>query len=136
MSFEDFQYTEISKKIIGAAMKVHAYFGMGFPEIIYCRALRLEFQNGGLDFQAEVEKDIYYKGIFIGKRKLDLLVEGKILVECRAVREVEKSSFNQVLNYLKIFGLEVGLLLNFGAESVYFKRFGFSGSNLRNPSNP
>ena len=117
-------------------MKVHAYFGMGFPEVIYNRALRIELEKTGLHFQAEVEKDIYYNGIFIGKRRLDLIVEDKILVELKAVYEVDRNNLKQVLNYLKIFELGVGLLLNFGAESLYFKRFGFSGSNLRNPFHP
>ena len=124
MGINELQYADVSSKIIGAAMKVHGYFGMGFPEVIYSRALKIELKSTGLDFRAELEKDIYYKGVFVGRRRLDLIVEGKRLVELKAIHEVDKSSINQMLNYLKIFGLEVGLLLNFGAERLYFKRYG------------
>lgn len=124
MGINELQYADVSSKIIGAAMKVHGYFGMGFPEVIYSRALKIELKSTGLDFRAELEKDIYYKGVFVGRRRLDLIVEGKKLVELKAIHKVDKSSINQMLNYLKIFGLEVGLLLNFGAERLYFKRYG------------
>src|SRR5687767_11520191 len=130
MSLHEFPHTEITRSIIGSAMKVHACFGMGFPEIIYNRALRIELERTGLHFEIEAEKHIYYNGVLVGKRRLDIIVEAKILVELKAVYEVDRNNFKQVLNYLKIFGLDVGLLLNFGAESLYFKRFALSGSNL------
>jgi GxxExxY protein len=136
MAISELQHADISRKVIGAAMTVHGYFGMGFPENIYSRALKIELESTGLDFRAELEKDIYYKGVFLGKRRLDLIVEGKILVELKAIHEVDKNSVNQMLNYLKVFGLEVGLLLNFGAERLYFKRFGLKNSHLRNPFHP
>lgn len=135
MTVHDFQYADISSRIIGAAMKVHGYFGMGFPEVIYSRALKIELENTGLGIRAQ-EKDIYYKETYVGKRRLDLIVEGKILVELKAVHEVDPYSVNQMLNYLKIFRLEVGLLLNFGAARLYFKRFGMKNGHLRNPYHP
>jgi GxxExxY protein len=117
------QYGEITEKIIGCAMKVHRFFGSGFPEIIYKRALRIELEKINLNYTSEVEKDIYYEDRFIGKRRLDLFVNDVVLVELKAISEVDKNCYNQVINYLKVFNLEVGLLLNFGAESLQFKRF-------------
>ncbi len=99
-------------------MKVHRSLGSGFPEIIYQRALEVELKNRNVVFKAEQELSVYYKGVLVGKRRLDLLVENKILIELKAVSEWEKKYFNQVLNYLEAFNVEVGLLLNFGLESL------------------
>ena len=118
-----FQYGDITEKVIGCAMKVHRYFGLGFPEVIYKRSLLIELDKSRLNYRSEVEKDIYYEGNFIGKRRLDLIVEDKVLIELKAISELDKSSYNQTINYLNIFDFEVGLLLNFGAESLQFKRF-------------
>lgn len=107
-------------------MKVHSHFGLGFPEIIYKRSLLIELEKVHLPYQSEVDKDIYYDGRFIGKRRLDLIIDNKILVELKAISEVDKNCFNQVLNYLNIFDIEVALLLNFGSESLQFKRFALS----------
>lgn len=104
-------------------MKVHSYFSSGFPEIVYKRSLVIELEKAGLQYASEVEKDINYWGVHIGKRRLDLIVEDTISVELKAVSEVGKKDYNQIINYLKIFGFEVGLLLNFGAESLQYKRF-------------
>ena len=112
-------------------MKVHAHFGMGFPETVYKRSLLIELDKIDLKNEAEIEKDIFYKGIFIGKRRLDLIVEEKVLIELKAIKEVDKSCHNQILNYLKVFGLDVGLLLNFGTESLQFKRFIYNEKNGR-----
>jgi len=119
----ELQYGDLTEKIIGCAMKVHRYFGLGFPEIIYQRALIIELEQLGLKCRAEVEKDIYYEEYFIGKRRLDLIVADKILVELKAISELDKSSYNKIINYLKVFKIEIGLLLNFGAESLQYKRF-------------
>jgi GxxExxY protein len=123
-------YGSVSEKIIGCAMKVHRHFGLGFPEAIYKRALMLELEKEGINFKSEVEKNIYYEGYFIGKRRLELVVEDKILVELKAISVIDNSCLNQLLNYLKIFGIEVGLLLNFGAGSLQFKRL---VSTVNNP---
>ena len=76
-----------------------------------------------MDFLSEFRRDIYYNGIFVGNRRLDLLVDNKVLVELKATTVIEKLHYNQVINYLKVFNIEVGLLLNFGKESLEFKRF-------------
>jgi GxxExxY protein len=124
------QYGDITEKVIGCAMKVHRHFGLGFPEVIYKRSLLIELDNNRLNYRSEVEKDIYYEGCFIGKRRLDLIVEDKVLVELKAISELDKNSYNQIINYLNIFDLEVGLLLNFGTESLQFRRF---VNNRKNP---
>jgi GxxExxY protein len=116
-------HSEITEKIIGCAMQVHSYFGLGFPEIIYKRSLILELEKAGLNCKSEFEKVIYYKNQFVGRRRLDLIVDDKILVELKAISEVEKNCYNQIINYLNIFDFEVGLLVNFGTESLQFKRF-------------
>ncbi len=123
MSREDLKYNELTEAIISAAMKVHRSLGLGFPEIIYQRALEVELKNRGITFKAEQELPVYYEGILVGKRRLDLLVENKVLVELKAVSELEKKYLNQILNYLEAFNVEIGLLLNFGTESLQIKRF-------------
>lgn len=123
MAVEDLKYYDLTQKIIGCAMKVHRYFGPGFPEVVYKRALMIELKKLGINFKEEVERDIIYEEKIIHKRRLDLIVENVILLELKAIREVDNAETNQVLNYLRVFQIEVGLLLNFGAPSLFFKRF-------------
>jgi len=123
MAVQELKYHEVSEKIIGCAMKVHRYFGPGFPEIVYKRALMIELDNIPLKYRHEFEKDIYYEGRYIYKRRLDLLVEEKVLIEMKAISEIDNGDLNQIINYLRVFKMEVGLLLNFGAPSLQFKRF-------------
>jgi GxxExxY protein len=117
------KYAEITQSVIGCAMKVHSYFGAGFPEIIYRRALAIELEKEGMSYGVEIEKDIYYHENFIGKRRLDIVVENKVLLELKAVGEIDEACYSQIINYLKVFDLEVGLILNFGCRSLQFKRF-------------
>lgn len=104
-------------------MKVHRKIGMGFPEIIYQRSLVIELKKAGIFCEKEVEKDIFYEGIKVGSRRLDLIIEKLVIVELKAITEVEPICHNQILNYLKVFNIEVGLLLNFGNTSLQYKRF-------------
>ena len=104
-------------------MRVHSAIGPGFPEIIYQRSLIIELKSIGLHCVSEIEKDIFYTGIKVGSRRLDLFVEDKVLVELKAISEIDNGCYNQIINYLKVFQLEVGLLLNFGKPSLEFKRF-------------
>lgn len=120
---EQYKYADLTEKIIGAAMKVHRWFGPGFPEIIYQRSLIIELRKAGLACEAEVERTVYYENEVVGKRRLDIIVEEKILVENKAMSELDAAALNKTLNYLKIFNLEVGLLLNFGALSLQWNRF-------------
>ena len=104
-------------------MKVHRVIGPGFPEIIYMRCLCIELKKAGLNFETEVGREIFYEGIKVGSRKLDLIVENKVIVELKAVTEVEARFYIQIINYLKIFKLEIGLIINFGNTSLQYKRF-------------
>ena len=123
MALQELKHQELTEKIIGCAMKVHRYFGPGFPEIVYQRALMIELTKAGLSFKQEVERDVVYEGKVIYKRRLDIIVENIVLLELKALKEVDNSEINQILNYLRVFNIEVSLLLNFGASSLFFKRF-------------
>lgn len=123
MAVHELKFRELTEKTIGCAMKVHRHFGPGFPEIVYQRALMIELQAMGLHFQQEVERDIIYENKLIYKRRLDLIIENAVLLELKAVSELDKASYNQIVNYLRVFKIEVGLLINFGATSLEFKRF-------------
>jgi len=123
MPVADLKYHEITGQIIGCAMKVHRYFGPGFPEIIYKRTLVIELEQNHLAHSSEAEREIFYEDGLIGKRRLDLLVENNILVELKAVAEINNGCYAQVINYLRVVSIEVGLLLNFESGSLEFKRF-------------
>lgn len=118
----ELKYSDITSKIIGAAMKVHATLGNGFQEKIYQRALAIELRASGLHFQKEFEMKIIYKGEEIGERRVDFLVEGKIMVELKALTLLESVHLAHGKNYLEAYNVEVGLLLNFGAINLDFKR--------------
>ncbi|MEO1431052.1 MAG: GxxExxY protein [Cyanobacteria bacterium J06632_19] len=118
------KYADITQKIIGASFEVHKFLGNGFQEVIYQRALAYELHQAKLKFAREIERHIYYKNLPepIGTRRADFLVEDKILVELKAVIQLDNAHFAQALNYLKVYKLEVGLLINFGSKSLTFKR--------------
>ncbi len=118
----EYPESELTGKIIGCAMEVHRFFGNGFQEVIYQRALAIEMANQKLEFSREHEMDIYYKGIHIGMRRVDFFVENKIMVELKAVIQLEDVHLAQAINYLEAYGLPIGLLINFGNTSLQFKR--------------
>jgi GxxExxY protein len=118
----EYKYREITEKIIGSAMKVHAASGNGFQEVIYQRALQIELNEQRVSFETEYSMPIFYKQHHIGKRRVDFLVEGKISVELKAVINLEPVHFEQARNYLEAYNLEIGLLLNFASTSLQFKR--------------
>jgi GxxExxY protein len=125
MTTTELKYKDITEKIIGASFEVHKFLGNGFQEVIYQRALAYEMQKAGLAFQREIEQQIFYKQLEepIGTRRADFVVEGKVLVEIKAIVQLEDVHWAQALNYLKAYKLEVGLLINFGSKSLTFKRF-------------
>lgn len=128
----ELKYGEITKQIIGCAFEVHKFLGNGFQEVIYQRALALELQRAGLAFEREIEQPIFYKAFEeqIGARRVDFIVQGNVLVELKAIVLLEDVNFAQILNYLKIYRFEVGLLINFGGKSLTFKRVVLSNNNL------
>ena len=103
-------------------MTVHKILGNGFQEVIYQRALAIEMQLAGIGFSREFEMPIFYKEEQIGTRRVDFLVEGVISVELKAIVKIEDVHMAQAINYLEAYNLEVGLLLNFGAKSLEYKR--------------
>jgi GxxExxY protein len=116
------KYSEIIEKIIGCAMRVHKELGAGFQEYIYQRALEIELKKAIIKFIREYEMPIYYQGEKIGISIIDFFIDEKIMVELKAVTDLDDVHLAQGLNYLEASGLEVGLLINFGAKSLQFKR--------------
>jgi len=116
------KYADITEKIIKCAFKVHGTLGNGFQEVIYQRAMEIEMRNQELNFSREFEMPIYYEGIQIGTRRVDFLVEEIISVELKAVTHLESVHLAQAMNYLEAYNLEVGLLINFGTNSLEVKR--------------
>jgi GxxExxY protein len=115
-------HEELTHKIIGCAMKVHSTLGSGFQEVFYQRALDIEMKKQKLDFSREQEMIVFYDGIEIGTRRVDFFVEGKIMVELKAVSKLDDLHLAQAMNYLEAYNLPVGLLINFGSRSMEFKR--------------
>ena len=103
-------------------MKVHSTLGNGFQEVIYQRALEIEMQEAGLHFARELSMPIHYKGRSIGERRVDFFVEEKIMVEIKAIIQLENVHLAQAKNYLEAYNMQVGLLINFGSISLQFKR--------------
>ena len=117
----DYKHSAITGKIIGCAMEVHRYLGNGFQERIYQRALAIEMSKQGLNFAVEFEMTVFYKGEYIGKRRVDFLVEDIVSVEIKARSALDDAHLNQAINYLEVYHIETGLLINFGAKSLQFK---------------
>jgi GxxExxY protein len=122
MEQKEYRYKEITEKIIGAAMRVHAAMGNGFQEVIYQRALEIEMEDSGLKFSRELSMPVYYKARQIGERRVDFFVEEKIMVEIKALIQLENVHLAQAKNYLEAYNMQIGLLLNFGSISLQFKR--------------
>ncbi|MBL7737738.1 MAG: GxxExxY protein [Chitinophagaceae bacterium] len=118
----EYKFKEITEKIIGSSMKVHATLGNGFQEVIYQRALEIEMGEADLKFAREFNMPIYYKGRQIGERRVDFFVEEKIMVELKAIIQLERVHLAQAKNYLEAYNMQVGLLINFGSVSLEFKR--------------
>lgn len=119
---EKYKHSELTAQIIGAAIEVHKTLGNGFQEVIYQRALAIELEEVGLSFTREQEMQIEYKGRDIGTRRVDFFVEEKVMVEIKAVIKLEDVHLAQAINYLEVYNLEIGLLINFGSKSLGFKR--------------
>ena len=112
----------LTRNIIGCAMQVHRILGNGFQEVIYQRALAIELQINDLSFEREKNIPIYYRDERIGTRRADFFVEEKIMLELKAVIEMTDAHLAQAINYLEAYNMEIGLLINFGAKSLQFKR--------------
>ena len=117
-------YSDITEKIIGAGFEVHNYLGCGFLEKVYQRALIIELNVHNWRILNEFETDIYYKDAPapIGLCRADIIVNDCVLVEVKSTRIIEPTHIAQTLNYMKVFNIEVGLLLCFGGKSLFYKR--------------
>jgi len=103
-------------------MKIHNTLGNGFQEVIYQRCLAIEFEREGLSFGREIAQTIYYDGIEVGTRRADFVVENQIIVELKAVINLEDVHLAQTKNYVVAYDFPIGLLINFGATSLQFKK--------------
>lgn len=119
---KNYKYSLETGKIIGLSMEVHKELGNGFQEVIYQRALEIEFARNNIPFKREFEMPIKYKNEQIGTRRVDFLLYDKISVELKALTKLEPVHFAQAINYLEACNLEIGLFLNFGFASLEIKR--------------
>ena len=118
---EQYPLSELTSRIIAAAIEVHKALGPGFEEVIYQRALAKELLAHGLEFSREVWIDVLYKGEKVGRKRVDFVIE-ECMVEIKAKAALEDIDFIQALSYLKASSYRVGLLLNFGAKKLEIKR--------------
>ena len=116
--------TDLTDRIIAAAIRVHKELGPGFLESMYEEALAIEFCAAGLAFERQKLLPVFYREHVVGEHRLDLLVEQKIIVELKAISQLEKIHFAIVRSYLKASGLQDALLLNFAASTLVVKRVG------------
>lgn len=121
----------LTHKIIGCAMEVHKLLGNGFQEVVYQRALAIEFSLQGLEYEREKEMGLTYKGHDIGTRRVDFFVEELVMVELKAIEKLNGVHKAQAINYCEAYNIANGLLINFGSQSLDFKRV--YNKNLVNP---
>ena len=124
---------QITYKINGCAMKVHNTLGNGFQEVIYQRCLAIELEKAGLGYAREQEHVIYYEGIEVGTRRADFVVEDQVIVELKALVQLEDVHLAQAKNYVVAYDKPIGLLINFGGRSLQFKKIYNPKYNQDNP---
>jgi GxxExxY protein len=116
------KYGDITQQVIGCAMKVHGKMRNGYNEAIYAQCFSIELDKAHIKYQKELDIPVYYEQVIVGRRRVDFMIEEKIVVELKAVAELTDQHLAQALNYLECHHLEIGLLINFGAKSLQFKR--------------
>lgn len=119
-------------------MEVHKALGNGFQEVIYQRCLALELQRANIQFEREIEQPIFYKGDHVGTRRADFVISNKIVVELKAVIQLEDVHLSQAKNYLIAYNFDIGLLINFGSTSLQYKRVFKTNKSYQsfNPDHP
>lgn len=115
-------YKELTQKIIKIAINIHKELGPGFVEKIYQRAMYLDLQRSPLGFEREKKIKIVYHGVDLGYEKVDFIIENKVIVELKAVSEIQEIHRAKVISYLKASKCEVGLILNFATPKLTIKR--------------
>jgi GxxExxY protein len=122
LSETDLLHSDLTKNIIGASMEVHRILGSGFLENVYEEALAVEFDLRKIPYERQMAFNVVYKGRKVRQFFCDFVVYDKVIVELKAIKEISNIEQAQVLNYLKVKGFELGLLLNFGSSSLEIKR--------------
>jgi len=112
---------ELTYKIIGCAMKVHNTLGNGFQEVIYQRCLAIELTKAGISHMREQEHTIFYDGIDVGTRRADFVIADKLSLEIKAIINLEDVHLAQAKNYTVAYDFPLGLLINFGSQSLQYK---------------
>ncbi len=118
----DYLYKELTEQVIGCCYRVHNELGAGFLEKVYQNALVVELRELGIPFQQESPLTVHYRGHLVGEYIPDFIVDGKVIVELKAVSDVCASHEVQLVNYLKATGIRIGLLINFGKRVVVKRR--------------
>ena len=118
----EYLHSELTGQILSVAFEVHQQLKFGFQEKVYQNAMIVEFGKRKILFEPEKEMDIIYKGVLVGQRRVDFLVANTILVEIKSVSLLDNNHLAQAINYLEVFNLEVGLLINFGASKLEYRR--------------
>lgn len=118
MEGPEFLYKELTYAVIGAAMEVHKVLGPGFLESVYEKSLAHEFDLRQIFYERQSSLKVTYKGFDVGDFRADFVLEGKLVVEIKAIQKLSKSDEGQLLNYLRGTGFRDGLLLNFGSPSL------------------
>lgn len=124
-------HSELTDKIIGVYYDVYNELGHGFLESVYSNCMCIALRSEGVSVQREVPIPVYFRGSDVGQFKADLVVEGCVLVELKAVQNLDRSHEAQVMNYLRATQLQVGLLFNFGGHEPQFRRFAFANENKK-----
>lgn len=114
-------------------MKVHNTLGNGFQEVIYQRCLAIELERAGIAFEREQEHAIFYDGIHVGTRRADFVIEQQVIVELKALVSLDDVHLAQAKNYVVAYDIPIGLLINFGAKSLQFKKIYNPAYNQDNP---
>jgi len=122
MEERELPFKELTHKVIGCAMEVHRVLGPGFQEYIYHRALAIEMKNAGIKFEEEFELLIHYKGHKVGLRRVDFWIDNTVSLEIKAKSDFDNTHLAQAINYIEASNISTGLLINFDAPSLQFKR--------------
>lgn len=130
---DGYKYSDLTEKIIGCAMRVHSKLKNGHREIVYQRCLAIELRLAGIEFIQEADMPVYYEGFVVSRRRIDFFVADKVSVELKAFAALQPEHLAQAINNLETHRLEIGLLINFGAKSLQFRRL---INNYKFNSNP
>jgi GxxExxY protein len=131
-----YEFEALSGRIIEAAIEVHRQLGPGFLESVYESAMKVALRHRGIVYHPQHEVTVIFEGEEVGVHRLDLVVEGEIVVELKAIKALEEIHFAQVKSYLKASRLGVGLLMNFNAPKLVIKRVVLSDNVLERISSP